>query len=70
VDIPRFARGPCPAGEHRLHIARVAPDLRDLLAPHAAKRHLTINELARDLIDTIAREGLVDAILDDAEDLA
>lgn len=66
-DIPRFTGGPRKNGTARLYITDVAPDLRNLLEPHAARRDQTINELARDLLDMVAREGLVDAILDDGE---
>jgi len=42
-------------------------DVLDALAPHAAARDISPNELARRLVETAIDEDLVDAILDDRE---
>lgn len=41
------------------------PDVRRMLRPAAARRDLSVDELIRRLIETIALEGLADAVLDD-----
>ncbi len=43
----------------------VSLDALRALRPHAAKRNLSVNALVRRLIDTVADEGMVDAVLDD-----
>ncbi|MCG8357628.1 MAG: hypothetical protein MI920_18850 [Kiloniellales bacterium] len=44
-------------------------DLLERLGPHAAARNVTVNELARRIVDTVIDEDLVPAVLDDvAED--
>ena len=53
---------------HMAGKAAAAPlplDLVEALAPHAARRGLTVPALAVDLLSEIAEAGLVDAILDD-----
>jgi hypothetical protein len=42
----------------------------DRLAPHARRRGITINELARQLVEEALDANLVDGILDDAEEAA
>lgn len=42
-------------------------DLLDRLRPHADRRGITVNALARRIIDTVADDDLIDAILDDRE---
>lgn len=46
----------------------ITTDVLSALRPHAAKRDITVNALVRRLIETIADEGMVDAILDDGGD--
>lgn len=41
-------------------------DILDRLRPHADRRGISCNELARRLVDIAAEEGMIDAILDDA----
>jgi hypothetical protein len=41
------------------------PDLLRRLRPHAARRGVTVNALARCILETALDEGLVDAVLDD-----
>lgn len=43
-----------------------AVDVLNSLGPHAAKRGMHPNTLARAIVETVVDEGLVDAILDDA----
>lgn len=42
-------------------------DILDRLRPHAERRGISCNELARRIVDTAIEDGMVDAILDDAE---
>lgn len=42
-------------------------ELLDALAPHAARRGVKVNELARRIVETVVDGGLVDAVLDDRE---
>ena len=44
----------------------VPVDVLDALAPHAARRGLSVNALVRRIVETVADEGIVDAVLDDA----
>ncbi len=44
-------------------------DVLDALGPHAARRNMHPNRLARLLVETIVDEKIVDAVLDDADDL-
>lgn len=43
---------------------------RQALRPHAARRGLSVDALIHQLIETIALSNLVDAVLDDAEELS
>lgn len=62
------SRAKRPAEEHgRTIVFQV--DVLDRLAPHAAKRGITVNSLVRKLIDTIADECLVDSVMDDLEEI-
>jgi Helix-turn-helix. len=44
-------------------------DVLDQLGPHAARRNISVNHLARLLISTIVDEGMIDAVLDDGDDV-
>ena len=44
-------------------------DVLDTLAPHAARRGIHVNSLARLIVTTVVDEGMIDAVLDDAEAL-
>ena len=44
-------------------------DVLNSLGPHAARRNISPNHLVRLLISTIVDEGLVDSVMDDADDL-
>lgn len=43
------------------------PSVIDLLRPAAEKRHISVDSLIRKLAVTVAREAIVDAVLDDDE---
>ena len=43
-------------------------DVLDRLRPHAERRGISCNELARRLVETSIEEGMIDAVLDDLED--
>ena len=42
-------------------------DAIERLRPHASKRGITANELARRIVDVVTDDGMVDAVLDDKE---
>lgn len=44
-------------------------DVLDALGPHAARRCISTNHLVRLIVSTVTDEGMIDAVLDDAEDL-
>ena len=67
-DIPEFPRGPLRRdGKRQFRVRGVEADLLEQLAPHAEARGLSAPALAGRLLNVIARDGLVDAILDDEE---
>lgn len=43
----------------------VPTDVLDALGPHAAKRGVSVNSLARLIVCTVVDEGMIDAVLDD-----
>lgn len=43
----------------------VPTDVLDALGPHAAKRGVSVNNLARLIVSTVVDEGMIDAVLDD-----
>ncbi|MFA6219622.1 MAG: hypothetical protein WC692_07555 [Erythrobacter sp.] len=43
----------------------VPTDVLNALGPHAAKRGVTVNSLARLIVCTVVDEGMIDAVLDD-----
>ena len=62
----RRQRAPRPAEEMGRTI--VFPvDILDSLSPHAAKRGVHVNSLARRIVETVVDENMVDAVLDDEE---
>lgn len=63
VEVPRFGRGwRAPRSRHIV----VSLGTLQELAPDARKRNTTTVSLARLIVETVAAEGLVDAVLDDA----
>lgn len=44
-------------------------DLLDRLSPHAARRGVSANTLARQIVETVLDDGIVDAVLDDKGDM-
>ena len=65
--IPHFKTGPGLVGHTRFVILDPPRGLRDALIPHAEARGVTVSELAGALLKTLARDDLVDAILDDGD---
>ena len=68
---PRFwmvarKRTPRPAETHGRTIL-FPTDILDALRPHADRRGITVNDLARRIVDVACEEGMIDAILDDLE---
>lgn len=49
------------------HTVCIDNDVLRTLRPHAAKRGLSVNALARLLLATVADDNLVDALLDDGD---
>lgn len=47
----------------------IPTDVLDALGPHAAKRSISVNYLVRLIVSTVVDEGMIDAVLDDAEEL-
>ncbi|MBL6854537.1 MAG: hypothetical protein ISS15_05455 [Alphaproteobacteria bacterium] len=43
-------------------------DVLRALAPHAARRGIHPNSLARRIVETVVDDGLIDSVLDDLED--
>jgi hypothetical protein len=61
------ARAPRPA--EQLGRTVVFPvDVLDSLRPHAARRGISVNALARLIVSTVVDEDMVDAVMDDAAD--
>lgn len=56
-----------PAEEHGRTVL-FPVDILDRLAPHAARRGMHANRLARLIIETVIDDGLVDSVLDDLDD--
>lgn len=44
-------------------------DVLDALGPHAARRNIHVNSLVRLIVCTVVDEKMIDAVLDDADDL-
>lgn len=60
-DIPRFST----AGTRQRRGVSLAQEERDLLAPHAALRHIDVVELAERILSRVIEDNIVDAVLDD-----
>ena len=58
-----------PAEEHGRTVL-FPIDVLDALSPHAARRGVHVNQLARRIVETVVDEGLVDSVLDDLADIA
>jgi len=54
-----------PNGDAPNRTVLIPTDVLAALAPHALKRGLHANALARLIVETVAEEGMVDAVLDD-----
>ena len=62
-----------PARENPLHengrTVVVSNDVLDALAPHAARRGISVNQIARNLLAQVIDDAIVDAVLDDADEI-
>lgn len=70
IGIPRSNVFALEASAKRAKSARPDPgplpgSLLDALAPHARRRGLTPEALARKILGAVVRDGLIDAVLDD-----
>lgn len=45
----------------------IPTDVLDALGPHAARRCISVNSLARLIVTTVVDDNMIDAVLDDAE---
>jgi transcriptional regulator with XRE-family HTH domain len=63
----RACRLPRQSHERGRTIA-VPIDVLNALSPHAAKRGIHVNSLARLIISTVVDDRMIDAVLDDADD--
>lgn len=54
-----------PPSEQLGRVVTVSIDVLDALSPHAARRGMHVNSLARKIITTVVRENMIDAVLDD-----
>ncbi len=65
----RLGRSPAHVRQQRSRARRfwveLPRDLRPQLAPHAAARGVSVQTLIRELIQAVADDAMVDAILDD-----
>jgi len=73
VNIPYLKSGPklgskFPSGTSSPRVY-TEKQVMAALAPHAKPRDLTTHELASKILKTVAENNLVDAVLDDAEEL-
>lgn len=57
-----------PAEEHGRTIL-FPIDMLDRLRPHAARRGIHVNRLARMIVETVIEEGLIDSVLDDLDEI-
>ncbi|KEZ00118.1 hypothetical protein AI27_12685 [Sphingomonas sp. BHC-A] len=48
----------------------IPTDVLDALGPHAARRCISVNALARLIVTTVIDDGMIDAVLDDGDQLA
>lgn len=52
-------------GRPNMATITIDPELRMALRPHAIKRDMSVEALSRQILDTVAHEGMIDAVLDD-----
>lgn len=61
-------RGRAPRRHEELCRTVLFPvDVLDVLGPHAARRNMHPNRLARLIVETVVDENMIDAVLDDAD---
>lgn len=65
----RARREPAPSTELGRTLV-ISTDVLDALRPHAHRRDITVNHLARLILTTVVDEGMIDAVMDDAEHIA
>lgn len=56
------------SAELRARQVTLPPDVAQALAPHAAARGIDPAALALRIVETVAEEAMIDAVLDDAEE--
>lgn len=55
--------------EERGRTVVIPVDVLDTLSPHAARRNVSVNHLVRLIVSNVVDEGLVDAVMDDSDEL-
>jgi Mn-dependent DtxR family transcriptional regulator len=66
AELPRVKSGPSSAPQGA-RLPRLSGELRAALAPYAAARQMSVKALSVQILQIVARDGLVDAIIDDEE---
>ncbi len=61
-------RKPRPAEKHGRTVV-IPAEVLERLEPHAQRRGITVNALARRIVAIAVDEGMVDAILDDGHEM-
>lgn len=66
AEFPRVKSGPSGAPQGA-RLTRLSGEVRAALAPYAAARQMSVKALSVQILRIVARDRLVDAILDDGE---
>lgn len=78
IEVKTVAALECSASRTHRHgtrniatgvIGTIPLNVRQILRPHAARRALTVDQLIREIVAHVAHGDLVDAVLDDAEEI-
>ncbi|MET4130704.1 hypothetical protein [Roseovarius sp. MBR-6] len=66
AEFPRIKMGPSNAPQGA-RLTRLSGEVRAALAPYAAARQMSVKALSVQILQIVARDRLVDAIIDDKE---
>ena len=78
VEVKTVAALECSAARTHHHgtrnvaigvVGTIPLNVRQLLRPHAARRAISVDQLIREVVASVAHGNLVDAVLDDAEEI-
>lgn len=72
LGLPRRPQGRLPAqiGEGDDIVVNLPLPIAEVMQPAASRRSISLNTLCQLLLITIAAEGMIDAVLDDADETA